>query len=260
MATGQRTRIGLMVPSTNTTCEADFQMATPPGVTIHGHRLWITNEATERDGMEGMNAEIESAALYLATAKVDLIGYGCTTGSFYKGLGWDEEMLRLIEAASGGVPAVGTSTSVVEALRFLGARKVSVATAYPQWNNDRLRVYLESQGFEVLNVEGEPWASRAGNQGINDQDPEAIVEFASRVCRPEADALFCSCTAWRSMEAAQELERRTGRPVVTSNQAMVWTALRKIGVDQPVRGFGRLLESLKSERPDPQPLPVTDRA
>ena len=241
----KRTRIGLMVPSTNTTCEADFQMAAPSGVSVHGHRLWMTNDATGRDGIESMNGEIEAAARYLATAKVDVIAYGCTTGSFYKGAGWDEEMLRLIEDVA-GVPAAATSPSVVEALRYLGARKVSVASPYAQWNNDKLRDYLEAQGFEVLNVEGEPWASRAGNQGINDQDPEAIIEFASSVCRPEADVLFCSCTAWRSMEAVNELERRTGVPVVTSNQATIWRTLRMVGVSQRIDGFGKLLESLGS--------------
>jgi maleate isomerase len=239
----QRKRIGVMVPSTNTTCEADFQMVAPTGVTIHGQRMWITNDAAGEEGMNRMNAEIESGARYLATAKVDVVAYGCTTGSFYKGLGWDHEMLTVIEKAA-GVPAVATSPSVVEALRFFGARKISVATPYPEWNNQRLRAYLEAMGFEVLNVEGEPWASRAGNQGINDQDPEVVVEFASRVCRPDADALLCSCTAWRSVEAVEALEQRTGRPVVTSNQATIWAAFRKIGITQPIHGFGRLLESL----------------
>ena len=238
-----RKRIGLMVPSTNTTCEADFQMAAPRDVTIHGHRLWITNEATDRGGADRMNSEIEHAARYLATASVDVIGYGCTTGSFYRGAGWDTEMVEIIEKAA-GLPAVATSPSVVEALRFFGARKVSVATPYTGWVNDQLRAYLESQGFEVLNVEAEPWASQAGNQETNDQDPEVIVEFASRVCRPDADALLCSCTAWRSMEAVYELERRTGRPVVTSNQATIWSVFRKAGVTRPVHGFGKLLESI----------------
>lgn len=239
-----RTRIGLIVPSTNTTCEADFQMATPPDVTIHGHRLWITNDATDQNGMKEMNTEISSAAKYLATANVDVIAYGCTTGSFYKGLGWDKKLLGIIEDISGGIPAVGASTSVVDALNFLGAKKVSVATAYQQWNNEKLRLYLEQQGFEVMNVNGELSASQAGNQGINNQEPEKIVEFASKVCHPDADVLFCSCTAWRSMEAAHELEQLTGKPVITSNQTTIWTALRKVGLYQSIQGFGKLLENL----------------
>jgi len=235
-----RKRIGLMVPSTNTTCEADFQLVVPRGFTVHGQRLWLTNDALGEEGMLRMNAEIETGARYLATARVDAISYGCTTGSFFKGPGWDRDMIALIERTA-GVPAVATSPSVVDALRSFGARRISVATPYPEWNNERLRTYLEAQGFDVLNLEAEPTAARAGNQGINDQDPAVIVDFAARACRPDADALLCSCTAWRSVEAVEEIERRTGKPVVTSNQASIWMTLRRLGHVEPIAGFGRLL-------------------
>jgi maleate isomerase len=240
---GVRKRIGIMVPSTNTTCEADYQMVVPRGITVHGQRLWLTNDAMGEDGMNRMNAEIETGARYLATARVDVIAYGCTTGSFYKGPGWDREMVELIQRTA-GVPAVATSPSVVEALHFFGARRISVATPYPEWNNQQLRRYLEAMGFEVLNVDAEPVAARSGNQGINDQDPAVVADFASRACRPEADAVLCSCTAWRSLEAVDEIERRTGKPVVTSNQASLWTSLRTLGVTEGIAGFGRLLVSL----------------
>ena len=238
-----RTRIGLLVPSTNTTCEADFQLALPRGFTVHGQRLWLTNDAQGDESMLRMNAEIETGARYLATANVDAISYGCTTGSFFKGPGWDREMVELIERTA-CVPAVATSPSVVAALRSLGARRISVATPYPEWNNQRLRAYLEAQGFEVLNLEAEPHAARAGNQGINDQDPALIVEFASRACRADADALLCSCTAWRSVEAVEEIEQRIGKPVVTSNQASIWMTLRRLTHREPIAGFGRLLRML----------------
>ena len=236
-----RKRFGVMVPSTNTTFEADFQLVTPPEVTVHGQRLWLTNDAEGQAGMDRMNGEIESGARYLATARVDVVAYGCTTGSFYRGPGYDREMLSTIERAA-GVPAVAAAPAVVDALRHFGARRVSVATPYPDWNNQRLRAYLEASGFEVLNVDGEPRAAKSGNQGINDQDPEDVVAFASRVCRPEADALLCSCTAWRSVEAAAELERRTGKPVVTSNQASIWASFRALKLAPSIRGFGALLD------------------
>ena len=228
-----RTRIGLLVPSTNTTCEPDFYRVAPPDVTIHTSRLWITNEAEEEQAMDRMNAEVERGARYLKTAAVDVVAYGCTTGSLYKGSGYDGELLKIMQTAS-GAPAV------VEALRFLGAEKISVATPYPDWNNRRFRPYYEAAGFQVLNVEGEPTAAKAGNHGINDQSPESIMEFALRVCRPEADVLFCSCTAWRSFEVVQELERRLGRPVLTSNQATAWAALKRLGISRPDPSFGTL--------------------
>ncbi|MFT5176351.1 MAG: maleate isomerase, partial [Gammaproteobacteria bacterium] len=70
--------------------------------------------------------------------------------------------------------------------------------------------------------------------------------FAESVCRDEADVLFCSCTAWRAMEAVDELEKRTGKPVVTSNQATIWAAFRAIGMDAPIEGYGSLLADRKS--------------
>jgi maleate cis-trans isomerase len=236
----RRRRIGIIVPSTNTTCESDFNLVVPRDVTVHGQRMWLTNEAGGDAAYERMNAEIETGARYLATARVDVIAYGCTTGSFYRGPGWDREMLALIER-EGGVPAVATAPSVVAALHAFGVRRVSVATPYPDWNNQRLRAYLEAVGFEVLNVDGEPQAAAAGNLGINDRSPESVVEFAARACRPEADALLCSCTAWRSVEAVDVLEQRTGKPVVTSNQATIWMALQALGIQKPITGFGRLL-------------------
>ncbi len=241
----KRIRIGVMVPSTNTTCEADFQLVASKNVTIHGSRLWLTNNFGGDEDFDRMNSEIESAARYLATANVDAISYGCTTGSFYKGPGWDEEMMKLIEKAA-GVPAAATSPSVVQALRFFGAKRISVASPYPEYNNTRLRAYLEAMGFEVLNLEGEPVAAASGNQGINDQEPESVVEFAASICRDDADALLCSCTAWRSLEAVDELEKRTGKPVVSSNQASIWATYRNLKISEPVKGFGKLMESLSS--------------
>src|SRR5262245_29987129 len=154
-------------------------------------------------------------------------------------------MIATMEQAA-GVPAVATAPAVVEALRSFGARRISVATPYPEWNNGKLRAYLEAAGFEVLNVEGEPRAARSGNQGINDSDPEDVIGFAHGVCSREAEALLCSCTAWRSLEAVSELERRTGKPVVTSNQASIWMSFRKLGRAPVIKGFGSLLESLSA--------------
>ena len=70
------------------------------------------------------------------------------------------------------------------------------------------------------------------------------MKFAEGMCRGEADVLFCGYTAWHALEAVEELEARIGKPVVTSNQATVWAALRALGTDIPVKVYGRLLEAL----------------
>ena len=239
-----RKRIGALVPSTNTTGEGDYQLAAPAGVTVHGMRMWCTNEGLGTgEIMDLMNSEIASGAKYLSTANVDVIAYMCTTGSFYKGAGWDKEMREIIEQNS-GVPGIATSPSAVEALNEIGAKKLSIATPYPEWNNGKLRDYFTAAGFEVLNVAGEAITASSGNQGINDQDPDEIVEFAASVCHPDADVLFCSCTAWRAMEAAGRLEERVGKPVITSNQATVWKTFKTLGINVRERGCGQLLDQL----------------
>ena len=241
-----RKRIGIMMPATNTTVEPDFHRVAPPEVTIHSQHLWLTTHGLEpeeiREAMDRMNDQLEEGARYLAQGTVEIVSMVGTTNSFYRDIEWSNEMERVMSRGAGGLPAVATSPSVVQALNFFGAKKISVATPYPDWSNDRLKLYFEAAGFEVLNVEGEPWASKAGAQRMNDQDPEVIVDFASRVCRDDADVLFCPCTGWRAMEAAPELEQRLGKPVVTAVQATAWRVFRKAGITQSIKGEGRLLE------------------
>ena len=237
-----RIRIGLIVPATNTTAEPDFVAASPPDVTIHSARLWFENDGLNEEGVDRMNAGVEEAARYLAQAKVDYVIYACTTGSFYKGPGYDVEMIETMRRVSGAAATV-TAIAGVEALRHLDATRVSVASPYNEWQNGRLRAYLEAAGFDVVNVMGDPLGAVAGGQGHNDLSPESAIDFASSVCRPGADALFCSCTAWRTMEGAAALEERTGKPVVTANQATVWAAFRELGI-RPNLGFGSLLDAL----------------
>ena len=241
-----RKRVGMMMPSADGTAEPDFQMVLgPKGVAVHGHRLWQDDNRHDPEKHFGqMNSEIESAARYLSSVRLDAIAYTCTTGSFFKGPGWDQEMLQKIKGAS-GVEAFATTPSVVKALQFKGARKISAITPYPEWNNIKLREYMEAMGFEVLNVDAHPKPS-LGEIMAYEQDPDEIVEWGIEKCDPDADVLFCSCTDWRSMEAAERLEKETGKPVVTSNQATIWLILQHLGIRRADQG---LRQSAGDSRP-----------
>jgi maleate isomerase len=236
-----RRRIGVMIPSTNTTVEADFGLAAGGAFTVHGQRLWLAADGPA--DFERMNREAESGAKYLGTAKVDVVAYGCVMGSVTGGPAADKAMLAMIEREA-HAPAVAVMPASLEALRSFGAKRISVATPYGESTNKTLKAYLEGQGFEVLSIAGEPRAAAAGAQGVNDQPPESVEKFASQACAPEADALFCACTAWRSLEVAEKIEKKIGKPVVTANGALLWATLRAVGEKQPVRGYGRLLEKL----------------
>src|SRR5262249_4412401 len=160
----------LLVPSTNSTAEPDFHMGVPPGVTVHSQRLWIESSYARDAAMDGMNSQLALGARYLAAAHVEVVSMAGTSNSFYKGQQgsvWMEgEMSR-----AGGVPAVSSSPSVAQALRYYRVKKLSVATPYPEWNNQRLCDYFTACGFEVLNVTGDPRVSHDDHpQHMNDED------------------------------------------------------------------------------------------
>lgn len=71
--------------------------------------------------------------------------------------------------------------------------------------------------------------------------PGFIKDFARSIDRPEAEAIFVSCSALRSLDVLEDLEQDAGKPVVTSNQAMIWETLRLAGVDDKIEGYGKLL-------------------
>jgi maleate isomerase len=234
--TDPRKRLGLILPSSNTTVEPDFARVLPPNVSLHAHRIWVVD--VTHDGLEAMNTEAEQAARYVGTAAVDAVAYACTSGSFIGGPGYDQALLARISLAANGVPAVGTSPAMVEALRAVGVRRVSVVTPYTDAINEGLTTFLSAHGFEVLGMAGQQIVP---NLEIGAQTPDAIVAFAKANLDPRADGCFLSCTNWRAMEVAQRLEDETGLPVVTSNQATVWAAFRALGIAPAIGGYGRLL-------------------
>ncbi len=229
-------KLGLMVPSSNTSVEIDFRRAARPGVSVHTARMWLTG--SDADVLDRMNEDIDTAAKHLGSAAVELIVYACTGGSLYGGVGSDTKTARRLTELSGGIPAVTTTTAVLEALKALSIRRLALLTPYPVRMTEIVRHFLEDNGFEVLSVAGRGHGS---NLEIGDDPPEAIVDFALDNLAEESEGIFCSCTNWRSMAAAEEIERRTGKSVVTSNQATIWAAYRRIGITDPIEGYGRLL-------------------
>lgn len=226
----RRAKIGLLVPSANTWIEPDCHRIAPADVTIHAARIGV--------GLEGMADASVAASRQLAAAEVTVIAFGCTVGSFMEGADYDLAVAARIEAAC-GIPVITTSTAALQALRSLGVRNVAVATPYEAGRNQLLRRFLTENGLAVMSLHS------LGITEIGDiaKVPAATVyELGREADRGEADGIFLSCTNFRATEIAECLEADLGKPVVTSNQATAWAALRRCGVHDQIRGFGRLLE------------------
>ncbi|HYG43916.1 MAG TPA: aspartate/glutamate racemase family protein [Bordetella sp.] len=232
-------RIGILIPSTNTSVEADFQRLLSDAVTVHSERLYIPDGTMTEAFLDLMNQDLQDKAALLATAKMDVIAYACTSGSFYRGAAWDEQVRDTIEQRT-GVPCVTTSAAVSKAFQALDVRAVSVMTPYPDWTNQKLAQYYAAQGLDVKGVHGDARAAAEGHRAINDQDPAQIEQFAREHFDRDAQALFCSCTAWRSLECVAALEACLNVPVVTSNQATIWATLHAIGSLGMATPTGRL--------------------
>jgi maleate cis-trans isomerase len=234
-------RIGLLLPSSNTTMEPDFYGMAPVGVTVHSARMMLKSVTVE--GLEEMTGEALRAGALLASAKVDVLIYGCTSGSLIRCVDWEREFVSGIEAET-GVPAVSTAGAVVEALRALGLRRVGVATPYTDDINGLERRFLEAQGFEVESILG---LGLVDNHEIAAVPPEKIVELAEEAAAG-SDGVFVSCTNLPAASLVHELEAKLRRPVVTSNQASMWAGLRVLGL-RGFEGHGRLLEDLLRRSP-----------
>jgi maleate isomerase len=237
-------RIGVLVPSTNTTVEADFQRVLSGCATVHAERLFIPDGTMTAEFLDEMNRDLDSKVRSLHSARVDVMVYACTSGSFYKGPAWDDAVINTIERIA-GIPAITTSQAVKLALDTVNAKTLSVITPYPEWTNHKLLDYYSASGFDIVSIAGDVRAAEHGHRCINDQEPAEIADFARDHIAPEADALFCSCTAWRTFEVSAALEKECARPVITSNQATIWQALTLANVletlpDHALQQFGML--------------------
>jgi maleate isomerase len=235
-------RIGLLVPSSNTTVEPEFYRALPRSVTLHTARLYLTRITPE--AILSMVAEMETQARLLASADVDVIVLGATAPSFLKGLGYDRELIAKIESVTGRT-ATTTSTALIQAIQHFGARRVVLGSAYDAKVNGIAKAFLEASGLQVLATKG---LSLVDNLVVGRLSPDTAYELAVQVNNDDADAIVLSCTNWQTMDALERIERELGKPVISTTQASIWAALRIIGHTQPVAGYGRLLRELAPEK------------
>lgn len=246
---GWRARIGLLIPSINTTMEPEFNRMAPVGVSIHAMRLEVSGFTPE--GLIAMGKKVGLAAKIILDIGPEVIVFGCTSGSFVKGVGHDEELIQEIEKVTGR-PAVATSSAVLEALNQLKIKKVAVATPYSQEINDSERVFLEGNGIKVTKISGIEYRkcspfyplAKLPVSHIGLHEPYVAYKLALDVYTEEADGVFISCTNLRTIEIIEILERAIGKPVVTSNQATMALALKKAGIKDRLKGYGVLMESL----------------
>lgn len=230
-----RARIGFVLLATEQTIEEDMMRLAPPGVGIHFTRARIPDRITV-ETLAAMEKELaDAAALILPDGILDVVCYACTSGSVVIG---EERAMAELNRGAPNAKATTLITGVIRALRVLQARRIVVATPYLDEINSLEERYLQERGFEVLDIQG---MNIVKDTDIVRVTPDFIMEYAQRVDRPEAEAIFVSCGALRTLDVIDALEQKVGKPVVASNQAMFWDTLRLAGVEDRIEGYGQLL-------------------
>jgi len=230
-----RAKIGYVLLATEQTVQDDVIKLRPPGVGIHFARAAIPDSITSESLAAQADLLADCAASLLPDGSLDVVCYACTSGSLVIG----EE--RVFAELNRGAPnAVATSliTGVIRALTAVQARRIVIATPYLDEVNQREVDYLEQAGFEVISICG---LNLEKDSDMVRVAADYITEFALAQDHPEADAIFVSCGALRTLDVIGEIEARAGKPAICSNQAMIWDCLRLAGIDDRFDGFGRLL-------------------
>jgi maleate cis-trans isomerase len=236
--TEPRARIGLIIPSVNRMTEPQFNRFAPAGLGVHVARGRVAGGPPRT--VAELTDEIAHAAGTLADAKPDLIVFHCTHTSMKEGADGEARIINLIRQTT-GIDAVSTSSLVNEALHALGVKKVLVLSPY-QTNADII-AYLAAAGFTVVKDIALACATPAAFEAIT---PQRWYELALENDSPEIDGVFLSCTNTTQIEAVDAIERALGKPVVNSNQAVLWGCLSRLklafGDDWSIPGLGRLLD------------------
>ncbi len=231
-------RLGVLVPSANVVMEPDMYRMVPDGVTVHFSRVVITEDNPEQ--VARMIDDVPRCCEELSHGNMDVYAFGCTAGSFYGGVGYDERIIDVMEGVT-KKSATTTSTAVLDALRHLNVRSISIATPYEDWLNERAKVYFEGNGFKVLRMKG---LGIKDPEELASQEPETIYQLVRDVDHLEADAIFISCTDFRGVEILDIVEEELGKPAVSSNQATMWKMLTLCGVRETINGHGKLLAEM----------------
>lgn len=233
-ATDVRARYGLIVPSSNRMAEPHAARFNPEGTVAHATRVRMTGPHFM--ALEDLLPKVSEAAELLADASCDTIVFHCTANSMAEGLAGEKRIAGAIEEAT-GKKAATTASATMAAFDKLGAQKVVLVSPYTRPSHEHEIEFLEEAGLEVV---GERNLSLGGSTAYSAMPPSDWMDTLASMKNDKADVYFASCANIRAIEALEEMEEILGAPVVTSNQLVIWNALRLAGIDDPLPGLGRL--------------------
>ncbi|SFS80413.1 maleate cis-trans isomerase family protein [Saccharopolyspora flava] len=222
---GAQRGIGVIAPF-DLALDRELWRWVPPEVSLHVTRTPFVPVpvSVEQASLVSDEAAVHAATRDLLVPEPEVVAYACTSGSFVDGAGGQRRLVEVM-CEAGAPEAVTTSGALVQALELLGVGHLAIATPYVVGITDRLCAFLGEHGIGVaasegLGLDGRIWTTRYSE----------VVEIVRSADRPEADAVFISCTNLPTYDLIGPLEQELGKPVLTANQVTMWAALRAMGL------------------------------
>lgn len=237
-------RIGVLVPYTNVNLEPDMMLMRPEGCTLHFERLgdYDIDAVPGSDQMARLGAsDITETLRLIAGVRPDAVLYGCTSATLTHGTDFDRKLAMNIKGRCGAV-SLTAAGSLVRAIRALGASRIGFSSPYLGEINDQAVDFLASEG--IATVARADIGQELDNYGQGELSPDEVFELAMRANETGVEAIVLSCTDMRSVEAVERIEAASGKPVVTSNQAMVFALCQELRLPRPKGAPGRLFDYL----------------
>jgi len=230
-----RARIGFVLIPNEQTIEDDMIRHMPPGVGAYFSRVTMPREISTASLAQAGKSLAGAAARILPDDGLDVVAFACTSGTVAVG---EETTCAELSKGAPGAKTTSLAGGVRKALSAFGVKNIVLGSPYVAELNDNVVRYLEGAGFSVLEAHG---------MGLDyDTDmirvaPEYIFDYAHAIDRPDAEAVLLSCGALRSIDIVDRIEQSLGKPVICSNQAMLWDCLRMAGINDHLDGLGSLL-------------------
>jgi len=240
---GWRLKLGVLVPAFNATVQPELDGMRPPGVTNHVARiempdLALASDADQEKVVESLGADLFAAIRRVMLVKPAALVFGISIPTFWGGMAAGAALRKRLEDAA-GVPCITAADACVAALRrFPDRHRVGVLTPYQPIGDAHVRAYLVEAGIDVVSLVS---LKRPSNLEIAHADAAMLRDGIDRVVAEGCDIVLQVGTNLAVADLAGSIESETGRPVICVNTALYWMALRRMGIDDRIAGFGRLL-------------------
>ena len=237
---GWRARIGHISATPTEHFAYEFYKVAPEGTVCVPTCVYVNRVIKEE--LDEQRGELLRVVKGLAMAEVDYIIVGGAPLLFVAGLGEDKKLLEEIKKIT-SIPATTDITCTMDAFNYLGVKKIAIATPLRDEVNQRLKAYLENEGFEVLAIKN---LEVLRNVDISRLPQEASYKLSREayLAAPEAEAIYLPCLVWPSLENIEPMESDFGIPIVTNFATKYWAAMSTLKIKHAVKGYGRLLSSL----------------